>query len=139
MEHVRHDSVQSTDHQPRDGGQSKRRIAMLEDCFVESRRSWSQKKPLTVTLSIAIHSWVLGGLILIPLFQIQVLPQVQPIPPLPTLGPRNDMDVLIVHIGRPGYGGSRSSASAAVLISPTVIPSKVEFGGDVPEPEILAI
>jgi len=55
---------------------------MLEDCLIESRRSRS-KKPFTLVVSVITHSSLAAALILVPLFQEQLLPQVTIFDPLP--------------------------------------------------------
>src|SRR5436190_1066672 len=108
---------------------------MFEECFVESRRSPSAKKPATLALSIAVHSCVVGALIVVPLFQLQVLPQIQSDPPLPPFRfPRGE--IRIVSVGASGSAGSHAPSFARPLTAPPTIPSTTEFNGDVGQPDI---
>src|SRR5262245_31667650 len=62
---------------------------MLEDCLIDSRSSARSKKPATLILSVLVHGSLIAALVLIPLFQIPLLPQVSAFAPLaPPAGPR---------------------------------------------------
>ena len=98
---------------------------MFEECFVESRRSRSAKKPVTVALSIAVHSCVVGALILVPLFQLQVLPQIESDPPLPPF--RMPKGIQVITVGPSGTGASHGPSFARPLTVPAAIPSTIEF------------
>jgi protein TonB len=56
---------------------------MLEDCLIESRSSVRRKNPLTLVVSVATHGSLIAALILIPLFQEQLLPHMAMFEPLP--------------------------------------------------------
>jgi protein TonB len=56
---------------------------MLEDCLFDSRSSARSKKPATLAVSVLVHGVIAGALIVIPLFQTQLLPQVPLFDPLP--------------------------------------------------------
>ena len=55
---------------------------MLEDCLIESRSSARTRKPLTLVVSIITHGSLAAALILVPLFQEQLLPHVGIFEPL---------------------------------------------------------
>ena len=107
---------------------------MFEECFVESRRSRSAKKPVTVALSIAVHSCVVGALILVPLFQLQVLPQIESDPPLPPF--RMPKGIQVITVGPSGTGASHGPSFARPLTAPPAIPSTIELSADVGQPDI---
>jgi protein TonB len=56
---------------------------MLEDCLIESRSSVRRKNPLTLVVSVVTHGSLIAALILIPLFQEQLLPHMAMFEPLP--------------------------------------------------------
>ena len=56
---------------------------MLEDCLIESRSSVRRKNPLTLVVSVVTHGSLIAALILIPLFQEQLLPHIAMFEPLP--------------------------------------------------------
>jgi len=99
---------------------------MFEEYLVESRRSRFSKKPATVVLSVAVHSCIVGALIVVPLFQLQVLPQIQTDPPLPPFRISRE-PIRIVTTDRPGSSGSHAPSSTRSLTAPPAIPTTIEF------------
>ena len=99
---------------------------MFEEYLVESRRSRFSKKPATVVLSVAVHSCVVGALIVVPLFQLQVLPQIKTDPPLPPFRISRAL-VRMVTTYRPGSSGSHASSFTRSLTAPPAIPTTIEF------------
>jgi hypothetical protein len=70
---------------------------MLDDCLFASRPSTRSKKPGTLIVSTLVHGALAGALILIPLFQNQVLPQIPLFEPLrPPVAPRGAVELVPV-------------------------------------------
>ena len=112
---------------------------MLEDCLVESRRPGAGKKPWMVGLSVSLHCLGLLVLVLVPLFQLQVLPQIRTVPPLPPLRSSDNARVRIVELR--GSGSStppRTDVAATAAITPQVIPAVIVLGANLPDPDLVA-
>jgi protein TonB len=99
---------------------------MLEDSLFASRPSARSKKPATLVLSVIVHGTLAGALILIPLFQSQVLPQVSLFEPLhPPVAARG---VELVKVPRARSGAPPAATAAPqlqALTAPVAIPSKI--------------
>lgn len=69
---------------------------MLEDCLLESRPTARARKPATLAISVFAHGALAAALILIPLFQTPLLPQVAALLPLrpPAALGRNAIEVV---------------------------------------------
>src|SRR5262245_32193310 len=111
---------------------------MLEDCLVESRRSVQKRKPFTFAFATILHCSIVGLLVLAPLIQLQVMPQVRGNPPLPPFrmpsGPR------FIET-KPIRSGNRTGSAirSSTLTSPRVIPTTIAHGADIPEPEPIGL
>jgi len=108
---------------------------MLEDSLFASRPSARSKKPATLVLSAIVHGTLAGALIVIPLFQTQVLPQIALFEPLhPPVAARG---VELVPVPRARGGApSPSAASTApqipTLTAPQAIPIDIARYADQP-------
>jgi periplasmic protein TonB len=112
--------------------------SMLEDCLFESRSSRRSRNPASLVLSAMVHGSIAGLLILIPLFQSQVLPQIPVLSPLlpPAAAPRS------VELVPPP--GARSQPSVGTrkpdaLIEPEKIPSHLARIADEPSSSIAGL
>jgi protein TonB len=99
---------------------------MLEDCLIDSRSSARARKPGTLVVSVLVHGALAIGLIVIPLFQIPLLPNVPviaPLTPAVAIAPR------AVELVPVGGGPSRSSSTETpaiqVLTAPIAIPNRI--------------
>lgn len=111
---------------------------MLEDCLLESRSSGRSTKPVSLVLSIIVHGTIAGALILIPLFQSQVLPQIPVLSPLlpPVAAPRS------VELVPTPSAMSRISAmtrAPEALIAPERIPTQIAILSDEPSTSIAGL
>lgn len=97
---------------------------MLEDCLFASRPSARSRKPLTLVLSVITHVVIACVLILIPLFQDQLLPQVPALSPLrpPTLAAQS---VELVSASRPPSTSSATIPQPTSLFEPIAIPEGI--------------
>jgi protein TonB len=97
---------------------------MLQDCLFASHPHARTKRPLTLVVSVMTHGVIAGALIIIPLFQSQVLPQVPFFSPLrpPTLAARS---VELVPAARPAGGSSASASESRTLTTPPAIPTRI--------------
>jgi protein TonB len=105
---------------------------MLEDSLFASRPSARSKKPATLVLSAIVHGTLAGALIVIPLFQNQVLPQ---IPLFEPLHPPVARGVELVPVPRARAGSSSATPSpqpAAALTTPPAIPPTIRYVVDEP-------
>jgi len=106
---------------------------MLEDSLFASRPSARTKKPATLALSVVVHGALGAALVLIPLFQSQVLPQIpllEPLRPPVGLGSRA---IPVVGTPKPPSGASTKAPEFSALIAPIVIPTKIALvDGDGP-------
>ena len=95
---------------------------MLEDCLFASRPSARRKKPFTLVLSIITHVTIAAVLILIPLFQNHLLPQVPFFEPLrpPTLAAQSVELVPASPSGPPA-----PAAQSSGLVEPVKIPDGI--------------
>jgi protein TonB len=101
---------------------------MLEDSLFASRPSERTKKPATLALSVVVHGALGVALILIPLFQSQMLPQIplfEPLRPPVGLGSRA---IPVVGTPKPPSGASTKAPELSALIAPIVIPTKIALG-----------
>jgi periplasmic protein TonB len=105
---------------------------MLEDSLFASRPSARSKKPATLVLSVIVHGTLAGALILIPLFQNQVLPQIPLVEPLrPPAAPRG---VELVPVPRAARSASAAPPTIPLtaLTAPIAIPEKIANVVDLP-------
>jgi protein TonB len=104
---------------------------MLEDCLFASRPSARTKKPFTLVLSIITHVSIAAVLILIPLFQNHLLPQVPFFEPLrpPTLAAQS---VELVPASRPPSDSPAPAPQSNGLVEPIEIPDKIRRLADEP-------
>jgi protein TonB len=110
---------------------------MLEDCFVESRRSRTKSQPLTFSVSLTLHCAILAVLLLLPVFQVQVVPKTQPVVILPP-GWQHKADSP-VELKPAGATRRTLEASSDRLPAPPVIPStilRIEDIGEIPAPDL---
>jgi len=95
---------------------------MLEDSLFSSRPSDRSKKPTTLLLSAFVHGTLASALIVIPLFQNQVLPQVSAFEPLHPPVVARGVEVVPVPSAR-GGAPSKASPQPAALTVPPVTPT----------------
>lgn len=97
---------------------------MLEDCLFASRPSARSKKPATLVLSVIVHGTLAGVLLVIPLFQNQVLPQIPLFEPLsPPVAPRA---ISVVDVPKPPSGTPPARMpEPSALIAPRAIPTEI--------------
>jgi periplasmic protein TonB len=109
---------------------------MLEDCFVESRRSTTKSKPLTLSVSLTLHCAILAVLLLLPVFQVQVAPKTQPVLILPPRWQhKEDRPVEL----KPAGGIKRAAALSTVMRTPPIIPptiARIEDIGEISAPDL---
>jgi periplasmic protein TonB len=103
---------------------------MLEDCLIESRRSTRTKSPLTLVVSVITHGSIVAALILIPLFQNQLLPHTAIFEPLRPPEVRTSVANL-VPASRPSAPAQVAPASTA-LTEPLAIPREIAIIVDEP-------
>jgi protein TonB len=97
---------------------------MLEDCLFASRPSPRSKKPATLVVSTLIHGALAGALILIPLFQNQVLPQIPLFEPVhPPVAPRGAIE--LVPTSKPPSGTPSVRNETNAMIVPPAIPNQI--------------
>ena len=105
---------------------------MLEDSLFASRPSARSKKPATVAISVLVHGTLAAVLILIPLFQHQVLPQIPLFEPLrPPAAPRGAVELVAVPNARSG-GPATAAPPPRALVAPTEIPRDIARFKDAP-------
>jgi protein TonB len=92
---------------------------MLEDSLFASRPSARSKKPATLVLSVFVHGALAGALILIPLFQNQLLPNIAVFAPLHP--PAAARGVELVPVPNRNSGAPAATTSAPQL-SPMTAP-----------------
>ena len=98
---------------------------MLEDCLIDSRSSARPKKPGTMIVSVLVHGSLLAALVLIPLFQIPLLPQVSSYMPLPPpAGPRS-VELVPTGGGAPSAANSAPIPQSAALTAPPAPPTDI--------------
>jgi len=106
---------------------------MLEDSLFASRPSARSKKPATLVLSAIVHGTLAGALILIPLFQSQILPQIRPLEPLRPPVAARGVELVPVPRARaasPSLSASTAAAQFAPLTAPIAIPSGIAHYAD---------
>jgi protein TonB len=96
---------------------------MLEDSLFASRQSARSKKPATLVLSAIVHGTLAVTLIVIPLFQNQVLPQIPLFEPLHPPVAARGVELVPVPRTRAGSPSATPSPQPAVLTTPPVTPS----------------
>jgi protein TonB len=97
---------------------------MLEDCLFASRPSTRSKQPGTLIVSTLVHGALAGALILIPLFQNQVLPQIPLFEPLrPPVAPRGAVE--LVPVSKPSQGAPAVMPEPHALFAPIAIPNEI--------------
>src|SRR5688572_24123919 len=110
---------------------------MLEDSLFASRPSARSKKPATVAISVLVHGTLAAVLILIPLFQHQVLPQIPLFEPLrPPAAPRGAVELLAVPNARSG-GPATAAPPPRALVAPREIPRDIARYQDEPVSNIV--
>jgi len=98
---------------------------MLEDSLFASRPSARSKKPATVALSVLVHGTLAAVLILVPLFQHQVLPQIPLFEPLrPPVAPRG-IELVPVPRVRSGAPTATAAPPPSALVAPIETPTKI--------------
>ena len=103
---------------------------MLEDCLIESRRSRRTRKPLTLFVSVITHGSLVAALVLIPLFQEQLLPQVAMFEPLRP----PEIHVRVTELVPTAHEAATAAAAPAPseLIAPIAIPKEIAHVVDAP-------
>ena len=96
---------------------------MLEDCLIESRRSARKKNPVTLVASVITHGSIVAVLILIPLFQNQLLPQAAIFEPLRPPEARNVV-VDLAPTPRPATA-AQTAPVLRELYAPIAIPDRI--------------
>jgi protein TonB len=106
---------------------------MLEDCLFASRPSARTKKPFTLVLSIITHVSIAAVLILIPLFQNHLLPQIPFFEPLrpPTLAAQS---VELVPVSSSASASKEVMPPTTTLYVPPAIPDEIGRFADEPQP-----
>lgn len=98
---------------------------MLEDCLFASRSSTRSKKPATLALSVIVHVTLAGALILIPLFQNQLLPQIPLLEPLQPPVAARGVELVPVARAQSGRPSTMAAPQLSALRAPDFIPSKI--------------
>ena len=101
---------------------------MLEDSLFASRPSARTKKPATLAISVVVHGALGAALVLIPLFQSQMLPQIalfEPLRPPVGLGSRA---IPVVGTPKPPSGASTKAPELSALIAPPETPRRIALG-----------
>jgi protein TonB len=111
---------------------------MLEDCLIESRSSSRTKKPLTLVVSVITHGSLVAGLVLIPLFQEQLLPKTNIFEPLRPPEVRTNVTPL-VSSGNRAVAHSAPTAPTNVMTMPPWIPPQVVILNDLPQSDIVGV
>ena len=104
---------------------------MLEDCLIESRRSARSKKPFTLVASIATHGSLIAALVLVPLFQEQLLPHAAIFDPLSPPETRSEVIETVPAGGHPEESSPVPPPPSA-LIAPPVIPTHIAIVDEEP-------
>jgi protein TonB len=99
---------------------------MLDDCLFDSRSSARSKKPATA-VSVLVHGTIAAALILIPLFQTPLLPQVPVFEPLqpPAAGGPRVVELVRAAGGPPSGSKSKAIPEPQALLAPIEIPSQI--------------
>jgi len=95
---------------------------MLEDSLFASRPSARSRKPATLVLSVLVHGSLAVVLILVPLFQRQVLPQIPLFEALRPPVAARSLEVVPVPSSRARVSSTSSAAPPSVLIAPIKTP-----------------
>jgi protein TonB len=98
---------------------------MLEDSLFASRPSARTKKPATLVLSVIVHGTLAGALILIPLFQNQVLPNIaffEPLHPPPAV---RGVELVPVPRASGGAPAPTRTPQLSALTVPPVTPTQI--------------
>ena len=116
---------------------------MLEDSLFASRPSARSKKPATLVLSAIVHGTLAAALIVIPLFQTQVLPHIALFEPLhPPVAARG---VELVPAPKARAGSPSPSAvstalqPAAPLTVPPAVPTSIAYLKDQPSSGLVGL
>ena len=96
---------------------------MLEDCLLESRPSARSRKPFTLVVSVITHGSLAAALILVPLFQEQLLPQVAMFEPLRP--PEARVRVVDVVPTAKQAAPAQAAPASTDLIAPLAIPKDI--------------
>jgi protein TonB len=97
---------------------------MLEDCLIESRQPARSKKPLTLVVSVITHGSLVAALVLVPLFQEQLLPHAAIFDPLRPPEARSQVIDLAPAAARQASPAQAAPAPTA-LIAPREIPINI--------------
>jgi protein TonB len=97
---------------------------MLEDCLIESRSSVRRKNPLTLVVSVVTHGSLIAALILIPLFQEQLLPHIAIFEPLPPPVARTSA-VELVRTQQQSAPAQAPAPAPTALLAPIAIPDTI--------------
>src|SRR5678815_380233 len=105
---------------------------MLEDCLIDSRSSAHSKKPATLIVSVLVHGSLIAALVMIPLLQIPLLPEVSAFAPLaPPAGPRA-IELVPTVVGGPSRGTAAPVVPTGPLTAPTAVPIDIARVVDTP-------
>jgi protein TonB len=113
---------------------------MLEDCLIESRSSARSKKPATLVVSILIHGSLAAALVLIPLFQIPLLPQIPDLLPLrPPVALGRSVELVPVSPAKSAASHSTTTPQSAALIVPPSVPPTIAIIDEGPSGATLGV
>jgi protein TonB len=105
---------------------------MLEDCLFASRPSARSRKPGTIAVSVLVHAALAVTLILVPLFQHQVLPHVPLFEALRPPAAPPGVKLVPLPTTRSSAPVSNAVVQPSALIAPRVIPSDIARIADQP-------
>ena len=105
---------------------------MLEDCLFASRPSARSRKPGTIAISVVVHASLAIALILIPLFQHQVLPHVPLFEPLRPPAAAPGVKLVPPPATRSSAPASNAVIPSSALIAPRETPSRIARYADQP-------
>ena len=104
---------------------------MLEDSLFAARPSARSKKPATLMISVLAHGTLAAALILVPLFQTQVLPQIPLFEALRPPVAARSVELVPVPSVRSGTPPSAAPQPSA-MTAPSSIPEKIARVDDLP-------
>ena len=105
---------------------------MLEDCLIESRSTARTRKPATLAISILVHGTLAAALVVIPLFQTPLLPQVAALMPMrPPVALGRSVELVPVSRAR-STSPSPVTAESNALTVPPRFPSEIAIVNESP-------